>query len=315
MNRITINFLLCCFFLFLQCFGSSYAQTNVAITIDDVPNTRLFKQDNFKSILLQQLEENNIPTAIFINEGLIYKNNPLEVNQALLEQWIKKDFITCGNHSFSHQRYSAVGLDAFKKDIEKGEAFSKQLAAKYNKSYQYFRLPYNDLGKNEQQQQQLDSLLTEKGYVSTPFTFESSDWMFNFLYEYYLKKGENEEALEIGNLYVEKTIDCFMFFDSLSQRQFGRKINQIYLCHDNAINAAFLKDIIAGLKQRNCRFTSLEEALKDPVYEKENKYNLKWGVSWFYRWMSDQKERVKLMKQEPDLSQVNNLYNELSKTD
>lgn len=291
---------------------SAYSQTNVAITIDDVPNTRQFKTDNFQSQLLDKLDSFNIPVAVFINEGLLYKTDSITRNFELLVNWAKKDFVTLGNHTFSHPRYSDVGFEPFKADVEKGEFISRQLAGKYNKPLQYFRFPFNDLGKDSVQQILIHSFLREKKYISTPFTVESSDWMFNYIYEYYLSHSEPEKAKEIGELYVSKTIDYFHFFDSLSTEKYGRKVNQIFLCHDNALNSKFLGEIVRKLKEENYNFISLETALQDTVYLQENQYYQKWGVSWFYRWMPVQQERTRWMRLEPDLSLIESLYRELT---
>ncbi len=288
-----------------------YAQTNISITIDDVPNTRKFEQDNFKSILLKKLDSIAIPIAIFINEGLIYKTDSINKNFKLLNDWVGSNYVTVGNHTFSHSKYSEIGFDFFKKDIEKGEYITRELVKKHNKSLQYFRFPYNDLGKDSIQHKEIYSFLQTKNYISTPFTIENSDWMFNYVYEYYLEKLDFESASKIGDLYVTKTLEYFQFFDSLSIHKYGRKINQIYLCHDNSLNADYLIEIINHLKKQNYNFISLEKTLVDEAYKHEYNYYRKWGVSWFYRWMPTQKERVKWMKKEPNIDYIDNLYTNL----
>ncbi len=291
--------------------NSAYCQTQVAITIDDVPNIRKYQKDNFDSILLNKLDSLSIPVAIFINEGQIYKNDSVVKNIELLQNWIKRDYITAGNHSFSHSRYSEVGLELFIEDINKGESYSKELSSKYNKSIKYFRFPYNDLGKDSIQQKQIQNYLTKKEYIITPFTIESSDWMFNYVYEYYLKTGNIKKAAEIGMLYVDKTMQTFDFFNSLAINQYGRAINQIYLCHDNSLNADYLNDIIKLLKEKEYTFISLDEAILDSVYQQKINYWKKWGVSWLYRWMDDKKERKRVMQQEPHMDAIYKLYESL----
>jgi peptidoglycan/xylan/chitin deacetylase (PgdA/CDA1 family) len=290
---------------------SGTCQTNVAISIDDVPNTQKFQSDNFQSLLLDKLDSLNIPIAIFINEGLIYKTDSLARNFELLINWVKNDNTTLGNHTFGHSRYSEVGFDFFETDVERGEFITRELAKKNNKSLHFFRFPYNDLGNDSIQYFKIDSLLQSKKYISTPFTIESSDWMFNHIYEYYLTNSELEKAKEIGELYVSKTLDYFHFFDSLSIEIYGRKVNQIYLCHDNSLNADYLIAIIKRLEEQEFKFISLGQAIEDPIYKQRYQYYKKWGVSWFYRWMSTQEERVKWMKLEPDINNIEFLYNEL----
>jgi peptidoglycan-N-acetylglucosamine deacetylase len=288
-------------------------RTKISITIDDVPNTKKFRADHYRSLLLETLDSLNIPIAIFINEGLIYRTIDTVQNLMLLEEWAKRKFITLGNHTFSHLRYSDVTLDGFKKDVEKGEIISRQLAYKYNKSLETFRFPYNDLGIDSIHQAKMDSFLTSMAYKIAPFTVESSDWMFNAVYEHYISNLEFEQAAKIGALYVSTTIACVHYFDSLSQSIYGRNVNQIYLCHDNSINAKYLKEIIVALESEDYEFVSIQDAMKDSAYNQSNVYYKKWGISWFYRWMTDSNIRMEWMKKEPDMSDIESLYNTIAK--
>lgn len=135
----------------------------------------------------------------------------------------------------------------------------------------------------------------------------------NYVYEYYLAESQFDKAREVGQLYVSKTMDYIHFFDSLSNEVYGRSMNHIYLCHDNTINADYLHEIISELEKSDFSFISIDEALTDSVYEQENNYYKKWGVSWLYRWMSSQKERVRWMHLEPDIGSIERSYESLSK--
>ena len=234
-------------------------------------------------------------------------------NLMLLEEWAKRNFITLGNHTFSHLRYSDVTFDEFKKDVEKGEIISRQLANKFNKTLETFRFPYNNLGIDSIHQAKMDSFLTSMAYKIAPFTVESSDWMFNAVYEHYISNLEFEQAAKIGVLYVSTTIAYVHYFDSLSQSIYGRNVNQIYLCHDNSINAKYLKEIIVALESEDYEFVSIKDAIMDSAYNQSNVYYKKWGISWFYRWMTDSNIRKEWMKKEPDISDIETRYNTITK--
>jgi peptidoglycan/xylan/chitin deacetylase (PgdA/CDA1 family) len=294
-------------FLLVSIFG--YAQTKVSITIDDVPNTRQYSSDGFQ--LLKQLDRLQIPVAIFINEGLIAKGESIEKNMALLNDWVAKPYTTLGNHSYNHLRYSEVGVDSFRADLLKGHALTKELANQYAKSLQYFRFPFNDLGRDKEQHHQMARVLDSLAYINTPFTIESSDWMYSYIYDYYLEHGEQDQAKKIGEQYVSITLEYFQFFNSLAMKLYGREVSQIYLCHDNAMNAKYLPEILRQLKDQQYQFVSLEQAMMDPVYDQEDLYDKKWGISWFYRWIDSHEERVKWMKAEPNIAEVESLYNQL----
>jgi peptidoglycan/xylan/chitin deacetylase (PgdA/CDA1 family) len=280
----------------------------IAITIDDVPNTAMFHKDNYHSRLLEVLDSLRIPVSIFINEGLITKTGDVTKNLELLEDWVKKAYVAIGNHTFSHLRYSEVGYGPFKKDIEDGDVITRPLAIKFNKSLAYFRFPYNDLGIDSVQQVEIRNALNDLKYKIAPFTVESSDWMFNAVYEYYLTRADFKNARKIGELYVSKTVEYIHFFDSLSNAVYGRNTSQIYLCHDNRLNSDYLKEILGTLASEGYQFISMDEAIQDPVYNQENRYYKKWGISWFYRWMSTQEERRSWMELEPSLEEIEVLY-------
>jgi len=298
--------------LFLLVCQVVFSQKRVAITIDDVPNTSLYEKENYSSALLKKLDSLFIPVAIFINEGHIYKGGSIHKNVELLTKWSKREYITLGNHTFDHSRYSITPIDSFAIQVNKGEYISRELSKKYNKPLQYFRFPYNDLGKDSLQQVKIKSFLNEKHYQITPFTIESVDWMYNYVYKYYLKKGKYSIAKKIGLQYVNKTLEFFEFFESLSQNEYGREINQIYLCHDNKLNADFLPILVNELKRNTYQFISLDEALTDDIYKQSNQYYKKWGVSWFYRWKTSQKARVAIMKQEPSTKMITELYEKIA---
>jgi len=299
-------------FLFLL---SNYVsgQSKVAITFDDVPNTKKFEKDDFQAKLLNQLDTLEIPVAVFINEGMVYKTQFVARNFDLLNQWIKRDYSTLGNHTFAHSRYSDVGYEKFTADIEKGEGIPRELATLYKKQLKYFRFTYNDLGKDSLQQRLIETFLKEKEYISAPFTIESSDWIFNYLYEYYLKCNKKQESQRIGNSYINTTLEYFRYFDSLSVKQYGRHINQIYLCHDNSINADYIVLLVKKLKEQGYSFISLDEAMQDDVHTQENNYFKKWGVSWMYRWMTNNVEIKRLMNNEPDILEIYKEYQKIQK--
>ena len=63
------------------------------------------------------------------------------------------------------------------------------------------------MGKDSTQHFQIRAYLKSKNYTIAPFTVESSDWMYDAVYRYFLENGELERAGDIGKLYVNKTIE------------------------------------------------------------------------------------------------------------
>lgn len=284
------------------------AQKTVALTIDDVPNTTIFGADGCQSKLLTIIDSLQIPAAIFINEGLIVKNQLECNNDGMLVNWIANQHITAGNHTYSHARYSEVGLEAFTYDIIQGARRTTAIVDSVGKVLRHFRFPYNDLGADSLAHAEIGRVLDSLGYQTSPFTIESSDWIFNAVYEHYLQLNDTLLAHEIANEYIDLTMDYFQFYDSLSQHIYHRSVNQIYLCHDNRLNADYLWLLVSRLREASYTFISYDEALSDPVYAQPANYNKKWGISWFYRWMDDPSVRLTWMKTEPETTEIEQLY-------
>ncbi|TNE68429.1 polysaccharide deacetylase [bacterium] len=307
MNKVLFSF----FFLLLCNSQTVFAQKKIAITIDDVPNTAQYHQQG-KSALLQTLDSLNIPAAIFINEGLLEKNGDFQLNKDLLKEWIFRPYITSGNHTKNHSRYSTVGYDAFTNDIKEGYQITDKLLKSRGKSGNYFRFPFNDLGKDSTEHIRIREYLNQKKYVLSPHTVESSDWMFNAVYEFYLEKGDSVKAAEIGKRYVDLTIKALTFFDSLSGQVYGRSIKHIYLCHDNPLNAHYLGEIVQHFSKMDYDIVPLSDVLTDDLYLQKDSYYQKWGISWLYRWMKDEKVRQQWMRIEPEDSLIAKEYDSLT---
>jgi peptidoglycan/xylan/chitin deacetylase (PgdA/CDA1 family) len=251
----------------------------------------------------------NIPIFIFVNEGRPKRDSSPIATNKLLEKWLKRKYINVGNHTKNHLRYSTTQLDTFKQDIINGEKITRKLIKKNNKKLKYFRFPFNDLGSDSNSQQKISDFLISMNYSIAPFTIESSDWMYNSVYEYFLKGKDSINAKKIGQDYVEKTIEFIDFFEKVSLKYFNRNINQIYLCHDNMINTDYLPEIVEKLKIKNYNFIGLEEALHDEVYKNKNYYSKKWGISWIYRWIENGEERKRIMQTEPTTLEIEKLFN------
>lgn len=290
---------------------SALAQKRLAITIDDVPNTRQFEEDGFKPSLLQLIDSLGIEVTIFINEGKIYDTDFESDNFQLLYDWVSNKRVRAGNHTFSHPRYSAVELEGFQSNIIKGAAITAELCKKQDKTYQYFRFPYNDLGKDSLQQLRIAKWLKEQNYLLTPFTIESSDWMFNYLYINDLKNGDTLSAKQTAAAYLKHTSANLHFFDSLATAIYQRDIPHIFLCHDNKINADFFSGLLEIFKQSEFEIIDLDVVMQDEIFKQQSHYYGGAGFSWIYRWVESHDLRKEMMQAEPEVQSYFDRYHDL----
>jgi len=304
-TSVIVIFLCCCTFF-------TVAQKKVSITIDDVPNALLSEKDGFRSRLLHLIDSMKLPVAIFINEVRIFDVDEADKSLNLLDEWISSPNVIVGNHGYQHRMYSQEGIDSFRIDVLQGEAISKPLARRYGKGETYYRFPYNDLGKDAAEHKLATDYLTSRGYTITPFTVHSDDWLVTQLYEYYKGQGRTKDAARIGRAFIDFTLKNFEYMETITDKKLGRNVSQIYLMHDNLLNSDYLDELLTELMKRGYAFISLDEAMKDPVYQQTNYYEQRHGISWVYRWIKDPQQRMQLMRGQPDsnafekeLSQVN----------
>lgn len=281
---------------FFLVFTGVLAQKQVAVTMDDIEIGNSYLPEDYKAAMLDTIVSMNIPVAILISEGRLYKHD-VQKHMQNIERWISNPLITPGSHTYSHLYYSDTTFGFYTRDIEKGLSISVPLARKYGKEIRYFRFPFNCLGKDSAQHVQMRRYIEDQELVVAPFTVESEDWAYNVIYEYYLSEGDTAKARQTGERYVSQTLAMFAYIGEICRNFYGRDVNQIYLCHDHVINEHYLPKIVSELKRSGYAFVTLAEAMKDPVFLSEDRYYRKWGISWIYRY--NYASLQKYMKEEP----------------
>ena len=294
-------------FLFILLYKASFAQQKqVAITLDDAPLSSWSERTPLKALeeanakILRAVNRYTVPICIFINESRLIKEGETDARINILKQWLSNPLITAGNHSYSHPNYANMEASAFQDEIIKGEVITKKLLEGTGRSLQYFRFPFNALGRDSITKAAMQIFLKEKNYISTPFTIESRDYLFNALYQQALEKNDKTRAKAIADAYITYTIASFDYFETLSKQLYQRQVPQIFLGHVNALHADCFTTLIEQLQKKGYTFIDLASALKDDVYNQHDYYAGPYGFSWFYRWERDPQKRKKLLQSEPE---------------
>ena len=289
----------------LPCVGFAQ-QKQVAVTLDDVPLTAWSERTPLRVIeeantnILQAINRYHVPACIFINESPLIKEGETDARIKILKQWLSNPLITPGNHSYSHPNYANMESSAFQDEIIKGEVITKKLLEGTGRSLQYFRFPFNALGRDSITKTAMQDFLKARNYTSTPFTIESSDYLFNTLYQQALDKNDKTKAKDIADAYIKYTITVFEYFETLSQQQYQRQVPQIFLGHVNALHADCFATLLEQLQKKGYTFIDLTTALKDDIYKQQDYYAGPYGFSWFYRWERDTQKRKKLLQSQPE---------------
>jgi len=269
---------------------SSPQTRRVCITVDDLPGvlpagagSALQRLTSNTEALLKGFKSKGVPAIGFVNEQGLYANGEINNRVKLLEAWLEAG-MALGNHTFSHPDFNKVTLAQYEDEFVRGDTVTRHLMRARHTAPKYFRYPFNHTGTTKEVRDAFQKFAAERGYAIAPFTFDSSDWMFNAVYEAALARGDSEtakRAVEDHLKYLRKTAE---YAEIRSREMFGREIPQIFIMHANSMNAVSIDALIKTFEERGYKFVSLEEALKDPAYATADAYAGPSGMSWLHRW-------------------------------
>lgn len=275
--------------------GLGQAQSSprlVAFTVDDLPgalpgsdrSTGDVKDlDRINRAITSTLRAHHVPAIGFVNEKKLQVSGERDARVALLQHWIDAG-IPLGNHTYSHPSFQRTPLNDFEDETIRGEVVTRALMQSAGMKESFFRHPFLETGPTSEAKAQFEEFLASRGYRVAPVTIDNSDWMFNDVYVEALAKSDAERAAKTKDAFFEYLDVTWAYFEGVSQKLFGRDIAQIFLMHDNAINAECLDAFLARLEKRGYKFITVDEALTDPAYQTPDKYIGPEGISWLTRW-------------------------------
>jgi peptidoglycan/xylan/chitin deacetylase (PgdA/CDA1 family) len=207
--------------------------SEIALTFDDLPSAQdepVEKQRDINDRILKALNKFNAPAIGFVNEGKLYVENQIKEKTAILKSWLDNGQVL-GNHTYSYNSLSKTKLNEFETDVIKGSIVSKRLMKNAGLEYRYFRHPYLHTGTTREMRSSFERFLKKEGYIVAPVTVDTDDWKFN---QHLIDNPTDKE--KIIQKYLEHTQAKFAFYETASQKIFGRNIKHIWLLHVNLIN-------------------------------------------------------------------------------
>lgn len=233
------------------------------------------------SRLLAQLQRAGIPAVGFVNEIKLRGGDSARV--ALLEQWLDAG-IALGNHTFSHVKFWDTSLEAYQRDVLKGERLIRPMVANRGLRPRYFRHPYLNTGTTAQSKMAFERFLAQHGYAIAPVTIDNMDATYALAYDNAHQARDTALQQRIAAAYIDHMRENFEYFERLSSSLLGNEPTQVLLLHANALNADHLHELIALLQERGYAFIPLERALQDPAYQLPDNFIGQTGPSWLQRW-------------------------------
>jgi len=234
--------------------------------------------------LLAKLVAAKVPATGFVNASRLLVHGQQQADRvALLQAWLDAGLVL-GNHTASHVDLHAVGLAAYEQDILAGDAPLRALLAPRGQAPQWFRHPWLRTGRTLAEKAALGQFLADHGYRVAPVTITSSDWIWAAAYRKALERADAATQRKLREAYVPYLLRTVAYFEGRSQALLGHELPQVLLLHANELNAETFDALVEGLRTRGYRFVTLDEALRDPAYQRPDAYTGPLGTSWLHRW-------------------------------
>lgn len=257
----------------------------IVVTMDDLPlngpRIEIQRLQAMTNKILAGISKYQIPVVGFVNESLLYVPGEIDARVAILKTWSDAG-VELGNHTYSHLGFRDSSLAEYEDDFIRGDALSKMLMKQKGQKIRYFRHPYLQMGSSAEVEKAFESFISERGYQIAPVTIDTMDWMFLAAYAKARAQGNTEMIERVSNEYLKYVGLKFDSCEKIAGELFGHPIKHILLLHANELNADNFDGLIQVIKSKGYRFITLEQALKDPVYQFPERYNA--TSDWLSHW-------------------------------
>ncbi len=237
-----------------------YAQT-ISFTFDDGFDANTPQAAQWNKDLLAALAKQQVKAMIF-PAGKIVKDAGLP----LVAEWNKAGH-AIGNHTYSHNNLASkkISLIDFISDVQ----IADQMFNKLENWQPMLRFPYLKEGDTAEKRIGMQAWMQSHHYQSAPVSIDTSDWYYNE--QYLALQGQKSKLVLLRQAYLEHLSSKAHYYDDLAQKTIKRSPAHVILLHTNAINAAYIGDVIAMFKTMGWAIVSPIEAFADPLYRSESK--------------------------------------------
>ena len=140
------------------------------------------------------------------------------------------------------------------------------------------------MGPTRETEVAFEKFIEARGYKIAPVTTSTLDWMFLAAYRKAKKTGDAAGMSRVSDEYVRYAEANLEFSETMSEKLFGRQIAHILLLHANELTSENLDRLLKMYESHGYRFSTLESALKDPLYVIPEKYDA--TSDWLSLWAS-----------------------------
>jgi peptidoglycan-N-acetylglucosamine deacetylase len=246
--------------LLLSAVAQAQAQS-LALTFDDgldpdkEPRATAWNAAILATLRREGIQAMHFPSLRHVGDG---------AGRDLVKQWSLQGHLI-GNHTSEHRSLNSKKLSA---EEFIGHVMAADRAFGALPGWQrLLRFPYLKEGDTADKRDAVRAWMRNHHYLPAPVSIDASDWHYD---DAYLKF---DEALrpKLKRAYMAHLLDRAAYYNRLAKDTLGREPAHVLLLHTNAINAAWLADVIAAFRTAGWTIVAPTVAFADPLYRVQPK--------------------------------------------
>jgi len=244
------------------CMPLGAAAQRLAITFDDGLNpTKEPRTAEWYGRMLATLEREHVEVMFFPALQRIGG----EAGLAEVGRWSKAAH-GIGNHTSRHRNLASarITLAEFIGDVEEADAALRSFPT----WRPMLRFPFLKEGDTVEKRDGIREWMRAHGYRPAEVSIDASDWYYSDVYGK-LASADEAKLAALRKAYIAHLLDRAAYYDGLARKVLGRSPAHVLLLHTNAINAAWLADVIEAFRRAGWTFIPAHEAFDDPLYREQ----------------------------------------------
>ncbi len=174
-----------------------------------------------------------------------------------------------GNHTYAHASLGvpSTTADAFEADVVRAETLLRGMPGFTRR----LRFPYLKEGEVAAKRDAVREWLAAHDYRSGAVTIDTSDWYYDIRYRAGLAARPGSDPTPFRRAfcraYLAHLAGRVSYYDALARQVLHRgDVKHVMLLHANALNAAFLPDVIEMLRAQGWTIVRPGDAFDDPAH-------------------------------------------------
>ena len=214
------------------------------------------------------------PVYGFVN-GFRVAHFPYQVH--ILQAW-RKAGEPLGNHTWSHPELDKLSAAQYEANIAKNETMLREVDPWAD--WHWFRYPFLEEGNTVEKREAVRAWLKAHGYRIAEVSMDFQDYLWNEPYARCEARHDSTAIQQLHDTYLATADEYIGVYRELAHRLYGHDVPYVLLMHVGAFDAHMLPELIALFRQRGFAFTTLQNAMADPIYAADPKVPTPGGATF-----------------------------------